>query len=278
MVINKFNIFRIINFVILFIVVITILIVNKYRLKIIYYIKNFFGLIEKKKVKRNSEINTNDRVEILMNKYGIKSTEITNNLKYLIDSPHHMNFNKSDGIKIDYLNNNVLKKLSYDILSNNIIKIFIYNKKLFIELFMGKDDKYIISNLVNFYEFQKKNIINKNKIKYNILLKFYSKDKYLYIFVNKTELIKINNNNEYDNISQLLEKKNNIFLIRKNIANNDKYFVTYGDYITSTINSNQLKKTFFKNKKHDIKNYNLLTEFNNINIYFFVCTEMSKFN
>jgi len=271
---EKFNIFYIIGNI-LFGFVILIFFMSKYHLKIIRYFKNFFCLTDKKN--KSSEINTNDRVEILKDRYSIKSTEKTNvNLKYLIDSPQQLNFNQSDGIKINYFNNNKLKKLSIDTLSDKIIQNFIYNKKLFMKLFVGEDERYIISNLENFYEFQKKNIITKNPKKYNILLKFFSKNKYLYIFVNNTELIKITNFEQYDKISQLLENNNNIFLIRNKIENKEKYFITYGGYSSCNINSNLLKKTFFINKNTDNKNYKLLSGFDTINIYFFVCTEMSN--
>jgi hypothetical protein len=256
-----------------------IFILKNWHLKINRYIKNLLGFTKTQKKIKSSDININDRVEILMDKYNIKSTEKTKvNLKYLVDSPTYINFNQSNDIKIDYLNNNELKKLSTDTNSNKIIESFIYNKKLFVELFVGKNDKYIISNLENFYEFQKKSILEENSIKYNILLKFTEKNNCQYIFVNNSDLIKIKKYEEYEKITQLLEKNIDIFLIRKNTENIEKYFVTYGGYVNCKIDSNQLEQTIFKNKQSDGKNYKLLSGFDNVKIYFYVCTQIDNYN
>jgi hypothetical protein len=276
---NKFNIIGIICGSFLFICMLIIFVLKKWHLKINRYIKNLLGFTKNSKKIKSSDININDRVEILMDKYNIKSTEKTKvNLKYLIDSPTYINFNQSKGIKVDYLNNNELKKLSRDTLSNKIIENFIYNKKLFVELFIEQNDKYTISNLENFYEFQKKSVQWGNPIKYNILLKFTGKNNYQYIFVNNSDLIKIKKYEEYEKISQLLEKNNDIFLIRKNTESGEKYFVTYGGYVTCRVDSNKLQHTIFKNKQSDGKNYKLLSSFDNVKIYFYVCTQIDGYN
>ena len=218
-----------------------------------------------------SDININHKVEILKNKYNIKSTEKTNNyLNYIVNCPSHLNINNPNNFKIDYLKNNDLKKLSNNIISKNIISTYIFTKKIFLELFYDNNNKYLINSLKDFYEFQKQNILKNNLIKYNIILKFYSGNKYLYIYVNKSNLIKINKFDEYDKICSLIEKSNNVFLIKDNKNELEKYYLSLGGYISKNINKNELEETFFNNKNKNNKNYKILSNFSNIKIYFFV--------
>ena len=235
---------------------------------------NFINLKNTIKKIKSSDMNINHKVKILKNKYNIKSTEKTNNyLNYIVKSPTYLNINNPNIFKIDYLNNNDLKKISNNIISKNIISTYIFTKKIFFDLFYDNNNKYLINSLKDFYEFQKKNILKNNLIKYNIILKFYSDNKYLYIYVNKTNLIKIKKFVEYDKICSLIEKSNNVFLIKdyKNDSNN--YYLSLGGYISKNINKNELEETFFKNK--DNKNYKILSNFSNIKIYFFVSSHIT---
>ena len=245
-------------------------------LNIIKRVHYLFGIDDKKK-KKSSEIDINDRVEILMDKYGIKSTEKTGiNLKYLVNSPSHFIFNKSSDIKLEYLKNSELKKLSLDKISNGIIEDYIYNKKIFEELFVNNDNSPKIRNLKDFHKFQEQNIITKNLIKYNVLLKFFTNDKYMYIFVTGSEFIKIKNYEEYDKICELLEKNIDIFLIRQITKDGEKYNITHGGLSSSNFDIKQLTDTFFKNKQNINKNFKLLSNFDNVNIYFYVSTQINK--
>lgn len=282
----KMKIIRMISIIIgstLIIFVILVFFLRKFNINIISFLKNFlvtsFRSIKKKKDK-SLKSSIDEKVELLLDKYNIKSTEKTNiNLKYMVNSPSHFYFNTSKNFNIDNLNNYgvEIKKLLTDPMSKKIIKNFIYNKKIFIELFTEKNNN-VIRNLETFYEFQIKNISRQNKIKYNVLLKFFTKNDYLYVFVNNNELIKIKKYKEYDQITGLLEKKDNIFLIEQNenIGGEGKYFITYGDYVSCKLDSTELKDIFFKNKQNDYKNYNLLTSFENIGIYFYVSTLIDK--
>lgn len=239
---------------------------------------NFKNTIKKIK---SSDININHKVEILKNKYNIKSTEKTNNyLNYIVNCPTHLNINNPNInnpniFKINYLNNNDLKKLSNNIISKNIISIYIFTKKIFFDLFYDNNNKYLLNSLKDFYEFQKKNILKNNLIKYNIILKFYSGNQYLYIYVNKSNLIKIKKFDEYDKICSLIEKSNNVFLIKDNKNDLKKYYLSLGGYISKNINKNELERTFFNNKNKDNKNYKILSNFSNIKIYFFVSSHIT---
>ena len=268
---------------ILIVFVFLVYFLKKFNANIISLFKNYFGtsLVPiKTKKNKSSKSSIDEKVELLLDKYNIKSTEKTIiNLKYMVNSPSHFYYNTSKNFNLDNLNSYrvEIKKLSTDPVSKKIIKNFIYNKKIFIELFTEKNNNVII-NLETFYEFQKKNIFQQNKIKYNILLKFFTKNEYMYVFVNNNELIKIKKYKEYDQIVGLLEKKDNIFLIEQNenIEGEGKYFITHGGYVTCKLNPTKLRDIFFKNKLNDYKNYNLLKSFENISIYFYVSTLIDK--
>ena len=278
-IINIFWIIGLIVIGIVFVYYVIVILEYKLKLNLIKKIRNFLNMSNTKKIK-SSEINVGDRVEILMNKYGIKSTEKTKtnfNLKYLVDSPSYFNYNVSTDLKIDYLKNGELKKMSSNKLSNEIIKDYVYNKKLFSELFLNNNMEYKIKTLEDFYEFQKQNIVDKNLVKYNILLKFFTESNYIYIFVNDSDFIKIKKYEEYDKICELIDKNNDIFLIQNDIGDNEKYYITHGGLSTSHFDIKQLSDTFFKNKKNATnKNLKLLSEFDNLNIYFYVSTQITN--
>ena len=232
-----------------------------FKLKILSKIINFFSF-SKKEIKYNKIIS-------LKNKFNINSTEKTNNfLRYIVKAPRHFNYN--------IINKDKIKKLSYnktiitDDISKKVVECFVYNKYIYLELFYN-NNKLKINNLDNLYNFHKFNLNKNNIIKYNILFKFYndSFDKYLYIYIENNKLIKIKNYEEFDNIVDIIENKNNIFLI----YNKNDYFIVYGDFININLNTNDIKNIFFKNK-NDNKNFNILSNFDSIKIFFYVSTKL----
>lgn len=235
-------------------------------------------------------IGITDRVEILKNKYGIKSTERTNiNKKFIIHKPSYLNVNiiktntntdTNTNTNIDTNINKYIKNdLKYLLLDNNeknnkiikIIKIYIKNKKYFNDLFVNSDCSFKINNLESFDLFCKKK--SNNNINSNILLKFYNNfDDFIYIYVdNNNNLKKIINFEEYKNITDLICNNNNIFLIKENQNNN---YITYGGYTECDVSKKQLKQIFFNNyKKNELnKNYIILNNFKKLQIFFYVCT------
>ena len=63
-----------------------------------------------------------------------------------------------------------------------------------------------IKNLNSLIQFQKKNI--NLDLKFNIILKLYNKDDYIYVFINYKNVTKINKNKNLDNFFQIFEKEN----------------------------------------------------------------------
>ena len=94
---------------------------------------------------------------------------------------------------------------------------------------------------------------------------------YLYVCVDNNCLIKIKKYEEYDKICELIESGKNIFLIHENYK---KYFISYGGYIESKLEQDDIKKTFFTNGKIYNKNYEILNKFKNVKIFLYVCTEL----
>lgn len=234
---------------------------------------------DKKKIQNKNEINELDRVEILKDKFKIKSTENTlPNLKFILVKPSHFNSNNiiSDSKFVDKLLNNSLVNNEFNTLPNNkkitgLVRTYMYNKYLFKNLFQDSNGLKI-KDLGTFYDTHKKYIEKKEDNMYNILLKFYNDDlSYLYIFVNNSNLIKIKKYDEYNKICDLIESGNNIFLIRddKNI-----HYVTHCSYIKHNINQEQIKSVFFKNIDQNNKNFKILSKFGNIAIYFYVSTKI----
>ena len=253
----------------------TLLIIYK---KYSYQILNKFNLIlnkfksepeKSKSQKKKYKINMSDRVEILKDKFGIKSTEKTIiNLKFLINKPSHLITNTVNNFEIDFLKID-LKNILIDINNKNIIKSYIYNKHIYNYLFVNSDNTNKITDLDSFYLFHKNNILEKSKYKYNILLKFYNKEPvYLYIFVNNNNLIKIKKYEEYDKICELIENKNNIFLIKSD----NNHFITHGGFISTQITKQDIKKIFFADTNTHNKNFDILNKFSYIKIYFYTST------
>ena len=235
------------------------------------YYKHIYTLFNSSK--SEDKIKISDRVEILKNKYNIKSTEKTNiDLKFIVKKPTYLKINKINDINVfTNINNKTdLKNLMNSSYNKKIISSYIYNKKIFTNLFLNDDGTYKIKNLDSFNILHNKNL-NK-KIEYNILLKFYNDDKYIYIFVNNDNLIKITNNDEYDYMTNLIENKNNIFLIED--IKNKNNFITHGGYSECDISEEKIRKIFFNNSKTLNKNFNLLIKFTNLKIFFYVVTQV----
>jgi hypothetical protein len=265
------------NIIYIFGIIITIICIFTYIVKKYYiHICNFFNILKPNDNKKISE-----RVEILKNKYNIKSTEKTNiELKFIVKKPTYLKINKinDDNKKLIFNIKGEFKNLFNNLLDNNnnnknIINSYIYNKKIFTNLFLNKDGTYKINDLDSFNIYQNKKF--NNEINSNILLKFYNKDEYLYIFVNNDNLIKIINNDEYDCITNLIENKNNIFLIEETISKNKINFITHGGYTECDINKEKIKKIFFNNCKKLNKNFDLLIKFTNLKIFFYISTQIN---
>ena len=247
---------------------------KKYSNNIFGFINNIFAITNKDNSEIQNSKNKRNLKEI-KNKFNIKSTEKTLQItKNIIIKPHDIEFNNlKNNINFKYTNN-IVKILKDNQFSKNIINSYIYNKKIFNDIFIDNYDKNIINDLDSFYNFYKDNI--NNKIKFNILLKFYSDDKlneYNYILVKKNNLIKIKNNIEYDKIFYYFYKNNKIFLLKNN--NEEEYYILNGDYINKKINSEEIKQIFFTNKNNNDNNYNMLKKYNNIQIIFFTCVKIN---
>lgn len=217
----------------------------------------------------NKNSNTNNHVEILKDKYGIKSTEKTNiNLKFVVKKPSFLNTNNYDDINIDIEKNDDLKYFINDKNSHKIINSYVSNKKKFINMFINENGNFKITNLKTFSIFHKENL--NHKVAKNLLLKFYNNENdYLYIFVNKNNLIKILNFDEYDKITKLIESNNNIFLINED---NNKNYITHGGFVNCDVSKKLLKKIFFNNSNKINKNYDILINYKSMKIFFYIST------
>jgi hypothetical protein len=235
------------------------------------YYKNIYTFFNVSK--SENKIKISDQVEILKNKYNIKSTEKTNiDLKFIVKKPTYLKINKINDIDVllNINNKTELKNLLNNSYNKKIITSYINNKKIFRNLFLNEDGTYKIKNLDSFNILHKKNL--KEKIDYNILLKFYNEDEYIYIFVNNDNLIKITNNDEYDYMTNLIENKNDIFLIEE--SKNKINFITHSGYTECDITEEKIRKIFFNNSKILNKNFNLLIKFTNLKIFFYVVTQI----
>lgn len=249
-----------------------ILLYKEYFKIAFFYLNSFFNINKTK-----NEINSNNSMErkkinSLKNKFNIKSTEITNKLnKFIINKPTYINLNIDDlNYDTTILNSNLINdkiNLVPNNLSKNIIKTYIYNKQNFYKLFYD-NDICKISNIKTFFKLYK-NTNKKIKNKYNFLLKFYSNNyNYQYIYIKDNNLIKIINNNEYDDICDLLNK-NNVFIIKDNKNNN--HYLCYGESINCDLYIEELNTLFTKNNDID-KNLILLNKFDKVNIIFWIST------
>ncbi len=235
--------------------------------------------------KDKDEENIKNQISVLKERFGIKSTEKTiNNLIFnnIVEMPNYFKYNKFNEMeinKIENINSDDLKIYAKYIKNNDFIKktisTYAYNKLLYKNLFENENENYKIKNLKEFYNIQKKYIVKLNEIEYNILLKFYNQvGEYIYIFVDKNNLIKIINHNEYDKIVKLIED-NSIFIIKDSKKNIN--YITHGGFIETKTDIEEIKKFFFnQNTFKNSKNLLLLQNFKYIKIFFYVSTCMNN--
>jgi hypothetical protein len=286
---NYFNyiIYIIYSFIVLLILYLCLQIYKKYSYIIFDIIDKEIIISDKKSEKKNKKYyspfksKTTKKIKKLKSQYKIKSTEKTyEDIKFVSNKPTYIYLNdiNSNIFNIETINN--LEKIKNYNSNDNIKKIthdYLKTKQEFYNLFVNQENgKYFINNLNEFELFHKNNTLyNSNS---NILIKFYNNDEtYIYIFVNQNKMIKIINDEEYDNICTMIEKNNGIFMLEdSNITNN--YIIGYGSYTQSDLNLEDIKKIFFTSiSNYELnKNYKILSEFKYIKIYFYICKEISQ--
>ena len=86
-------------------------------------------------------------------------------------------------------------------------------------------------------------------------------------------MIKIIHNDEYNDICNMIEKNNGIFMLNDT---NKNYIIGFGSYTQSKINSDDIKKIFFSNSVNCElnKNFKILNNFQFIKIYFYICNNI----
>lgn len=230
--------------------------------------------------------NTPTKIKKIKNQYKIKSTEKTyEDIKFVSSKPNYINcINKNVSNTNDLCGletNEEFKKIKNyvnDNITKNITQIYLKTKEDFYKIFINSENNtHIIKNLDDFETFHKNSLISNNNINSNINSNIYiclfNSTKHMYIFVNQNKMIKIIHNQEYDDISDMIEKNNGSFMLEDVNGNN---IIGYGSYSQSDINPYQIKKIFFSNSPNyeTNKNYKLLCEFNYIKIYFYVCNNI----
>lgn len=240
--------------------------------------------INKKKNKHNvyhtSLIsNTLKKIKKIKSQYKIKSTEKTyEEIKFVTHKPNYINLSNVDIQKFNFENIDELDKIknyNNDEVVQKITKVYLVTKQEFISHFVcSETNKYFINNINDFSLFHKNNLSNNSNA--NILIKFYDGDnspEHKYIFVNQYKMIKIINNNEYDNICNMIEKNNGAFMLEDDSGNN---IIGYGSYSQSPLNPSDIKKIFFSNSANcdSNKNCKLFCEYTSIIIYFYVCNSI----
>ncbi len=275
------------SFLVLFSIYMCVLLYKKYSY-IVFKSNEKIILSEKYSEENNiknktSPSNTSNKIKNIKKHFKIKSTENTyEDIKFVSKKPNYININTNSN-NLNLQNIYDLKKIKNykdDILTQKIANTYINTKQQFYNIFVNtENDKKFIGDLDDFCLFHKNNSNIPESIKINILLKFYNKntnkDKYIYIFVNRYNMIKITRNYEYNNLCEMIEKNNGIFILNDDNIK-DKYFVGYGNYTESKTNPENIKKIFFPNTENcqTNKNYILFSEFEFIKIYFYVCNEI----
>lgn len=249
---------------------------------------------EKNSNKKNLLSNSSKKSNKIMNikrYFKIKSTEKTfDDIKFISNKPYYIKINDSkQNYENLFLNSNEtnclknIKNYNNDIVVNKITNIYIRTKQEFYNVFVNTfDNKYFINNLNDFSLFYKNNVIEAKNYKNNIIIKLFDEpyiqnNNYLYIYVDGNNIIKIVNNIDYDNICNMIEKNNGIFLLTniKN-SNNKTYYIGYGNYTQSKLNPSDIINIFFSNKNNYQldKNYQLFIKYKFVKIYFFICNEI----
>jgi len=177
------------------------------------------------------------------------------------------NKNKSNNYIIFDLNlKNIIRKKNFNLdkldlmfdtenpITNKLILNFLSLKKTYSEY------NFKINNLNDYIIFLQKNT---NDDKLNIMMKIYNDNEYIYVFINKKNINKINKNINLDNLFEKLDNEN-IFLIE----NYEKFYLSYGNKIKFKLNEKESKSEFIKNLKlNKILKKNLNIEV----IYWFSC-------
>lgn len=229
--------------------------------------------------KNSSSLTSNKKKKInkIKKLFKIKSTEKTyEDIKFVSNKPNYINFNNNKNKYLDIeniINLTKIKNYNTDEIINNTTQIYLKTKQEFYDLFINSvNNKYYINNITDFELFHKNNLNCTNS---NILIKFYNTDinKYSYIFVKDNKMIKIVYNSEYDNICDMIDKNNGIFML-EDINNNN--FIGYGSSIQEQLNTEDLKRIFFNNDPNykNNKNYKLLSDYKYIKIYFYICNQV----
>ena len=306
----NYIVYIIYSFLVLFVLYVCLQIYKKYSFYIYKPKEKLFSsekYLEKKKNKIKTSSNTSNKLNNLNNlnnlnkirdlkkKFKIKSTEKTfEDIILIANKPNYININNSNNsehiINI-IINDDFIKKIKNYKNDNNIQEItkkFLSTKQEFYNTFVNTEtDEYFIRNLNDFYLFYKtiinnsdnhnnlNNHNNTNISNSNILLKFYNNDlnEYIYVFVSKNKMTKIVYNDDYNNISNMIEKNNGIFILTNN---NKEYYIGYGSYTQSEIDLTDIKNILFSNINdyHTDKNYKLFSKFKFIKIYFYICNKI----
>lgn len=222
--------------------------------------------------------NTTNKIKKVKKLYKIKSTEKTyDDIKFISSKPNYINLNNKsiDNFDIHNIKNyDKIKKNQDDHIIHKISIVYLKTKQEFYNLFVNSENnKYFINNINDFELFHKNNFLPLYNS--NILIKFYNNDsEHIYIYVNENKMTKIIYNDKYDNISNMIEKNNGIFMLEDENNNN---IICYGSYIQDTIKPHSIKNIFFNNFSNceTNKNYILLSKFKFIKIYFFISNEIN---
>jgi len=286
----NYIIYIIYSFLVLFVLYVCLQIYKKYSFHIYKSQEKVFSsekYLEKKNNKFKTDSNTlnnSNKIRNLKKKFKIKSTEKTfEDIKFIANKPNYININNTGSEMIFNLipNNKMInnykkiKNYTSDNKIQEITKIFLSTKQEFYNIFVNTEtDEYFIKNLNDFCLFHKMLMNNSNILNSNILLKFYNEiNEYIYVYVSKNKMTKIIYNEDYNNISNMIEKNNGIFIL---INDNEEYYIGCGNYIQSEINLTDIKNVFFSNindYKSD-KNYRLFSKFKFIKIYFYICNKI----
>lgn len=222
-------------------------------------------------------------IKNLKKQFKIKSTEKTfEDIKFISNKPNYININELNELnelnEYDKLNiiSNIKKIQNYnnDKTLQKITRTYLYTKQKYFNTFINaQNDKYFINDLNDLCIFYKLKYDQTNVFDGNILIKFYNSTEYVYMYVLKNKMIKIVYNDDYNDLTMLIEKNNGIFVLIDKINN---YFIGYGNYTQNEINLDIIKNIFFPNtKNHERdKNYLLFSKFKFAKIYFYVCTKI----
>lgn len=272
------------SFFALFILYICFLIYKRYSF--IIFAENEIITSEKINSKKNNKCLSSyaKKINNAKKHLKIKSTEKTYNENIFVSQkPKYINF--SENINFDIANNltisdNFNKSCDNSKIAQNITKIYLSVKQKYYNTFINKkNNNYYINNLIEFNQFHKNNLCTD----LNILIKFYNSDiannnKYIFMFVNGNQIIKITQSEKYDKITSMIEQNGGIFLLENEKINNE-YYVCYGSYIQSKTNQDEIKNIFFTNisDPKTNKNYQLLSKYNLIKIYFYISGKFVKY-